>query len=135
MRAERGSLIAAALLLAGGLALGAAWLAGAVGQAVEGLDLTRPLAPGQWMAWTGAGALFFGVIATLLVVMILWGALAPETPRRGALGIETTPGDRLFISLLGAAYVHLAWLALAGAPLWGALALSLVLAAAVFRWV
>jgi predicted small integral membrane protein len=135
MRAERGGLIASALLLAGGGGLGAAWLAGAIGPLVAGLDLTKPLAPGHWMAWTGVGALFFGVIATLLVVMILWGALAPETPRRGALGIETTPGDRLFISLLGAAYLHLAWLGLVGAPLWGALALSLVLAAAVFRWV
>jgi len=74
------------------------------------------------------------VIACLLVIMTLWGALAPEAPRRGALGIETTPGDRLFISLLGSAFIHLAWLGLVGEPLWGALTVSLAYAAAIFRW-
>ncbi|MFN3613449.1 MAG: DUF2160 domain-containing protein [Rubrimonas sp.] len=97
--------------------------------------MTRPIGGASWMAWTWAGAAFFGVIAALLLVMILWGALAPETPRRGVLRIVTTPGDRLFISLLGAAFIHLGWLAAFGAPLWGALALSLLYASAVFRWV
>ena len=49
--------------------------------------------------------------------------------------IITTRGDRLFISLLGSAYIFLAWLGLVGPNLWGALAISLVYAAAVFRWV
>jgi predicted small integral membrane protein len=49
------------------------------------------------------------------------------------LGIVTTRGDRLFISLLLAAYVHLIWLALVTAPLWGATLLSAGLAVAVFR--
>ncbi|MFZ8942202.1 MAG: DUF2160 family membrane protein, partial [Gemmobacter sp.] len=44
-------------------------------------------------------------------------------------------GDRLFISLLGSAFICLAWLFFAGPPLWGALALCLIYAAAVFRWV
>ncbi|MBK0400233.1 DUF2160 domain-containing protein [Limibaculum sp. M0105] len=87
------------------------------------------------MAWTWAGATFFGVIACLLVAMTVWQALRPQPPRIGVLGIETTPGDRLFISLLGSAFINLAWLGLAGPPLWSALALSLVYAAAVFRWV
>jgi predicted small integral membrane protein len=67
--------------------------------------------------------------------MIVWGVVAPETPRRGVLGLLTTPGDRLFISLLGSAFIHLGWLAAFGGPLWGALAVSLLYAAAVFRWV
>jgi predicted small integral membrane protein len=48
----------------------------------------------------------------------------------------TTRGDRLFLSLLGAAFIHLGWLALAGeaAPLWGASILSVLFAAALFRW-
>jgi len=41
----------------------------------------------------------------------------------------------LFISLLSAAYVHLAWLAAFGTPLWGATAVAIILAIAVFRWV
>jgi predicted small integral membrane protein len=35
---------------------------------------------------------------------------------------------------LGTAFIFLAWLAFMGAPLWGALGLSLVWAFVVFRW-
>jgi hypothetical protein len=56
-------------------------------------------------------------------------------PRDGILGLRTTRGDRLFISLLGSAYIHLAWLGLVGPNLEWALGLSLVYALAVFRWV
>ncbi|MFB2531642.1 DUF2160 domain-containing protein [Paracoccus sp. p4-l81] len=87
------------------------------------------------MAWTFPTALFYTIIAGLLI-LVLWLALRrPETPRIGILRIETTRGDRLFISLLGSAFICLAWLAIIGAPLWGALVACLVYAAAVFRWV
>ncbi len=90
----------------------------------------------SWMAWTWQTALFFGGIALLLVIMTIWELRSPGgAPRVGILAIETTRGDRLFISLLGSAYIHLAWLGLLGPPLWGAVALSLVFALAVFRWV
>ena len=56
-------------------------------------------------------------------------------PRRGILGLETTRGDRLFISLLGTAFIFLAWLGFMGTPLWGPLIISIVYAFAVFRWV
>ena len=59
----------------------------------------------------------------------------PETERVGILRIPTTRGDRLFISLLGAAFINLAWLGLVGPSLWCALGLSLLYAAAVFRFV
>ena len=49
------------------------------------------------------------------------------------LGIATTRGDRLFVSLIGSAFIHLAWLGLLGPNLWWASALSLVYAFAVFR--
>ena len=89
-----------------------------------------------WMAWTLETALFFGVIALLLVAMMVWEWRMPGgSPRRGVLRIETTRGDRLFISLLAAAYVHLGWLALFGTPLWGATIASLILALLVFRYV
>jgi predicted small integral membrane protein len=107
---------------------------------VAGVDLARrqPVSsrsPGHWMAWTWTGVAFFGAIACGLIAMTLWQGLRPQAPRVGVLGLETTPGDRFFISLLGSAFIHLGWLAAFGAPLWGALALSLVYAAAVFRWV
>ena len=103
----------------------------------EGLrEWTGQLIPGFWMAWTFPVALFFWCIAGLLMIMTLLAIRFPETPRVGILLIETTRGDRLFITLLGTAFIHLGWLFFAGPELlWGALILSLVYAAAAFRWV
>src|SRR5690606_8617437 len=90
----------------------------------------------SWMAWTWQTATFFGVIALMLVGMTLWEIARPGgAPRHGVLGLDTTRGDRLFISLLGSAYIHLAWLTLVPLPLWGALILSAVYALRVFRYV
>jgi predicted small integral membrane protein len=90
----------------------------------------------QWMAWTWQTATFFGVIALMLVGMTIWEIARPGgAPRHGVLGLDTTRGDRLFISLLGSAYIHLAWLAFTSAPLWGATIISVIYALAVFRWV
>jgi predicted small integral membrane protein len=88
----------------------------------------------SWMAWTWQTAAFFAAIAALVATMTALAALRPETPRVGALGLATTRGDRLFVSLLGGAFIHLAWLGLGGDPAWVALALSLAFAAAAFRW-
>jgi predicted small integral membrane protein len=122
-----------ALIMAGILAL----LLSAVPVDDEGVrDWTGQLIPGFWMAWTFPVALFFWCIAGLLILFTLLAIRFPETPRVGLLRIETTRGDRLFISLLGSAFIHLGWLFFAGPDLiWGAMALSLVYAAAVFRWV
>lgn len=99
-------------------------------------EWTGQLIPGFWMAWTFPVALFFWIIASLLIVMTLLAIRYPETPRVGVLRIETTRGDRLFISLLGSAFIHLGWLFVIGTALfWGALILSLAYAVAVFRWV
>ena len=88
-----------------------------------------------WMAWTWQTALFFGVIALLLVAMGVWEWRSPGgAPRHGILGLTTTRGDRLFVSLLGAGYIHLLWLAIFGAPLWAASALSLAWAAIIFLY-
>lgn len=88
------------------------------------------------MAWTWQTAAFFAAIGVLLAAMTVWERVSPGGgARRGILGLTTTRGDRLFISLLLAAYVHLAWLFFAGTPLTGAVIVSLALALAVFRWV
>ena len=88
----------------------------------------------SWMAWTPQTAAFFIFIATLLVSMAVWEWFRPGgAPRRGILGIVSTRGDRLFLSLLLAAYVHLAWLALIPIPLWGASIASFALALFIFR--
>ena len=89
----------------------------------------------DWMAWTWPTATFFIVIAALLLIFTFLAIRYPETPRTGVLRIETTRGDRLFITLLGSAFINLAWLGLVGAHQPYALILCLVYAAAVFRWV
>ena len=98
-------------------------------------DWTAPMIPGGWMAWTFPVALFFWTIASLLVLFTILAIRFPETPRLGILRIETTRGDRLFISLLGSAFICLGWLFFFGPPVWWGLALCFVYAAAVFRWV
>ena len=80
----------------------------------------------DWMAWTTPTATFFVVIALMLIAMTVWQILAPSPERRGFLPIPTTPGDRLFIGLLGSGYLHLAWLGLTGLSIWIALVISIV---------
>lgn len=90
----------------------------------------------SWMAWTWPTALFFVVIVCMLIGMAFWEYKSPGgDPRVGVLRIETTRGDRLFISLLGSAFIHIAWLGLSNLSLWWALALSLIYAFCVFRYV
>jgi len=87
------------------------------------------------MAWTGPTAAFFIAVALALTGMVAWELKSPGgAPRKGVLGLITTRGDRLFISLLGSAYIHLAYLALIGPSLWWALAISALYTACVFRW-
>jgi predicted small integral membrane protein len=100
-----------------------------------GISFTDPMITGGWMAWTLATAMFFYIIASLLVTMTILAINYPETPRRGILRIDTTRGDRLFISLLGSGFISIAYLGIMGPPLWGALVICLIYAAAVFRWV
>jgi predicted small integral membrane protein len=87
-----------------------------------------------WMAWTWQTALFFTAIALMLATMTALQLVRPTTERRGFLPIATTRGDRLFIGLLGAAYVHLAWLGLSEQPLWYGSILALIWFAALMRW-
>ncbi len=89
----------------------------------------------SWMAWTWPTAIFFVTIAALLMIFTILALRYPETPRVGILRIETTRGDRLFMTLLGSAFINLAWLGLVGAHQPYALIVCLVYAAAVFRWV
>lgn len=86
------------------------------------------------MAWTWPTAAFFVVIVASIIAMGLWEKYSPGgNPRRGVFGIDTTRGDRLFISWLGTGFIHLGWLAFFGTPLWGAVALAIGWFVFVFR--
>ena len=90
----------------------------------------------SWMAWTWPTAAFFAFVLLCLVSMSVWEYYSPGgAPRRGVLRLDTTRGDRLFISLLGSAFIFLAWLGIMGTPLWVPLGIAIVYAIAVFRWV
>jgi predicted small integral membrane protein len=65
----------------------------------------------EWMAWTLPVAVFFGCIVLMLAGMTVWELKSPTTLRRGFLPIATTRGDRLFVGLLSAAYLNLAFVA------------------------
>lgn len=78
----------------------------------------------SWMAWTQPTAIFFLVIAGLIAAMSIWEYFSPGGgPRMGLLRFETTRGDRLFISLLGSAFICLAWLGFGAGNLWWSLLL------------
>jgi predicted small integral membrane protein len=88
----------------------------------------------SWMAWTWPTALFFSVVVLSVAIMIVWEIVSPGgNPRRGILGLDTTRGDRLFISWLGTGFINLIWLAIFGPPLWGSLALTVVWVIFVFK--
>lgn len=68
----------------------------------------------EWMAWTLPVAVFFSCIVLMLIGMTVWEIKSPTALRRGFLPLETTRGDRLFIGLLGAAYINLIFVGLSG---------------------
>jgi predicted small integral membrane protein len=68
----------------------------------------------DWMVWTTPVAVFFTCIVLMLIGMTVWEIRSPTILRKGWLPIATTRGDRLFIGLLTAAYINLAFIGLAG---------------------
>lgn len=89
----------------------------------------------SWMAWTWPTAAFFIFIALCLITMTVLELRRPGgDARHGILGLDTTRGDRLFITLLGSAFIFLAWLGLVGTPLWGPLGIAVVYGFLVFRY-
>ena len=67
-----------------------------------------------WMVWTTPVAIFFTCIVLMLIGMTVWEIKSPTVERKGFLPMRTTRGDRLFIGLLGAAYINLAFVGAAG---------------------
>ncbi|MDB5653252.1 MAG: hypothetical protein JWQ94_865 [Tardiphaga sp.] len=103
-----------------------------------------------WMAWTPPTAIFFALLAITLGTMTWLAVAYPEAERIGILRIPTTRGDRLFVSLISAAVIHLLWIGFIGtdviatlpvgegieiSSLWLATLISFGTAAAIFRTV
>jgi len=104
-----------------------------------------------WMAWTLPTAIFFALLACTLAIMTWLAAAYPEAERVGVLRIPTTRGDRLFLSLILTAIIHLVWIGFVGtdtvatlpigeggleiSSLWLATLISLGFAVLIFRTV
>jgi predicted small integral membrane protein len=88
------------------------------------------------MAWTWPTAAFFVCVVLSIAAMGIWEHFSPGgNPRRGVFGLDTTRGDRLFISWLGTGFINLGYLAAFGPPLWGGLVLTVLWFVFVFRYV
>jgi predicted small integral membrane protein len=87
-----------------------------------------------WMAWTMPIAIFFISIVLMLAGMTFWQLRSPSIERKGLLPIPTTRGDRLFIGLLSAAYVNLAWAGLTDVTQWIGAAIGFLLLLILMRW-
>lgn len=88
----------------------------------------------EWMVWTTPTAIFFSVIAAMLAGMTAWEIASPTIERKGFLPIETTRGDRLFIGLLSAAYIHLLVVGFTPLSIWIALGVSILWLLVLMRW-
>jgi predicted small integral membrane protein len=88
----------------------------------------------SWMAWTAPVAIFFACVALMLIVMTVWELRSPTVARKGFLPLVTTRGDRLFMGLLLAAYINLAWTGLTDVTQWWGVAISAVGLVSVMRW-
>jgi predicted small integral membrane protein len=86
------------------------------------------------MVWTVPTAIFFSAIAAMLAGMTVWEIVSPTIERKGFLPITTTRGDRLFVGLLSAAFIHLGVIGFTSLSIWLALAASLVWLLVLMRW-
>lgn len=88
----------------------------------------------NWMAWTTPSALFFIGIGCIICTMTCWEVLSPSIPRKGFFPMATTRGDRIFISLLSAAFIHLGFIGLTELSVWIAFGMSIIWLFIVMKW-
>lgn len=90
--------------------------------------------PPQWMHWTIPTLLFLGFIILLLISLTVWDIKDPGYAREGLLPIETTRGDRVFMSLLLTGCTFCLWLYVFSQTLvWIVLLIGVVLATSVIK--
>ncbi|ALM52353.1 DUF2160 domain-containing protein [Halomonas huangheensis] len=88
----------------------------------------------DWMVWTLPTAIFFAAIGVMLAGMTIWELASPTLERRGFLPMATTRGDRFFIGMLSAAWIHLLIVGFTPLSLWLALGTSVVWMLILLRW-
>lgn len=89
----------------------------------------------SWMAWTWPVAAFFSFVVLAIIATGIWEVFHGVGERKGAWGLETTWGDRLFISLLGTGFIMLIWIAFVSTHLWAPLGISVGYSIYIYKWV
>jgi len=87
-----------------------------------------------WMAWTWQTALFFATVLVVLVIMTVLAIKRPEKPKIGVFRFATTRGDRLFMSLLGSAFIYILWFRFGTEAMYPPAIIALVFAGLMFRF-
>jgi predicted small integral membrane protein len=88
------------------------------------------------MAWTWPTAIFFIAIFESIAAMGFWEYKVPGGgPHHGVFGLDTPPGDRLFISIPRGYFIMFGWIGLASVSVWGGVVFVFICAIFVFRWV
>ncbi len=76
-----------------------------------------------------------GLLFAVLTSLAILDKYHPSYPRKGFLPMETTRGDRFFISVMCLLFISFTWLKyLPGKEAWGALGISAVVAFIVLKW-
>jgi predicted small integral membrane protein len=88
----------------------------------------------EWMAWTTPTAIFFSLIVAMLTFMIVWDVRSHPVMQKGFLPISTDRGDRLYIGLIGMAFINLAWLGFTDFSQWFALIICFVWLVIILKW-
>ena len=92
------------------------------------------LAHFAWMAWTWQTALFFAIVLLVLVIMTVLAIKRPEKPKIGLFRFATTRGDRLFMSLLGSAFIYILWFRFGTEAIWPPAVIAVIFAGLMFRF-
>jgi predicted small integral membrane protein len=67
----------------------------------------------EWMHWTWQSATGFASLFAMLGALAVLDKRVPSYPRKGFLPMETTRGDRVFLSVVLVLLVVFAWLRVA----------------------
>jgi predicted small integral membrane protein len=92
------------------------------------------LAHFAWMAWTWQTALFFVTVLVVLVIMTVLAIKFPEKPKTGLFRFATTRGDRLFMSLLGSAFIYILWFRFGTETMYPPAIIALIFAGLMFKF-
>lgn len=88
----------------------------------------------EWMAWTLPTAILFIALGFMLAFMTVLSLVSPSVLRKGFLPMATTRGDRLYIGLLGVAFINLIWLGVTDLNQLIGAAISALWLTLVLRW-